>query len=153
MKETAKTYTFTLIEEPWFDNLGKSKLTLYKTGSPRGNPFEEWSGKRFLVYPDQRGIPYFFEPIIARRKANRQGILVSCRRNCSAEHRKAARLSVAKYTRRGLAAMVKQRITQTRQIRRKEMRPKRLTCYKCKRKFLGDPAQGNLCSECRRPRN
>ena len=26
---------------------------------------------------------------------------------------------------------------------------KKLTCYRCKKKFDGDPAQGNLCEGCR----
>ncbi len=29
---------------------------------------------------------------------------------------------------------------------------KKLTCYRCKKKFDGDPAQGNLCEECRKRR-
>jgi len=27
---------------------------------------------------------------------------------------------------------------------------KKLTCYRCKKKFDGDPARGNLCEECLR---
>lgn len=28
---------------------------------------------------------------------------------------------------------------------------KKLTCYRCKKKFDGDPARGNLCEKCRNP--
>jgi hypothetical protein len=62
MKETNKTITFTCIKQPFFE-VCWNKLKLNKDGQKNKHPFTCWKTGCYIIYPDQCGTPYTFEPI------------------------------------------------------------------------------------------
>jgi hypothetical protein len=71
-KETPKTITFILIEQPFFEvdytllkfkkvtkNLSGDEITYHGYGSV----LKDWEDGTYTAYPNQCGTPYIFEPI------------------------------------------------------------------------------------------
>jgi ABC-type sulfate transport system substrate-binding protein len=72
LKETPKTITLTLIEEPFFEPNYKEIKVKKETKNLRegnyryhgfGDVLIDWEDKTFTAYPKQCGTPYYFKPI------------------------------------------------------------------------------------------
>ena len=58
LKETPKTFTFTLLEKPFY-SLNWDKLVYHKE-KPGRHALHQYEEDEFVIYPDRCGTPYSF---------------------------------------------------------------------------------------------
>lgn len=63
LKETPKTYTFTLLNEPFFESNCPRTMKIRKE-KERSHCLRDWEDGSYTVYPFQSGVPHVFEPIV-----------------------------------------------------------------------------------------
>lgn len=62
IKETDKTYTFTLIKKPFFES-SLPEVSRIRKEKEKSHSLRDWGDGTFTVYPFQNGTPHYFEPV------------------------------------------------------------------------------------------
>ena len=62
IKETPKTFTFTLLNEPFFESNCPRLMRINKE-KEKTHCLKDWEDGTYTVYPFQSGVPHVFEPV------------------------------------------------------------------------------------------